>query len=248
MAEANPKLKLTGIVIGIIVVLVILVFAALFISGMAEGTFTIFGFDRPPASYLSKYNLSQDVKPVIGTGQHSTQSVRISWNPRTDISGVIDPITSYVINPSTDMGYIITTYANGTKGNNVWIVPGINTSYYDIEYSQIASATGLPVSSITSVQFTIRTFINTAVAGNESSISGSANPNLGATRQTFMNFNKPSTNQKITNLKLHNHMHVRGPNSLKNLNTSSKEVHHGPKVGVLDYNIVQDDTYFQAPF
>jgi hypothetical protein len=255
MAEAKSKLKMSGLIIGIIIVITLLVFAALFISGMAEGTFTIFGFDRPspPASFYNSLNLNQDLKPVIGTGEHPNNTIAVAWTSRSDLSsGVIDPITNTPVDINNEMGYLITPYVNGSKGqtsSNYIVVPGINISSYNVTPEQISNATGITdISNVTNIAFTVKTFVRATITGNESSMTGTADPNLGVTRQTFMNFDKPSTKEKITHLKLHNHMHVRGSDSLKNLNTSSKVPHHGPKVGMLDSNTVMNDTYFQAPF
>lgn len=252
MAVDKSKLKMGGMVIGVIVVLVLLVFAALFISGMAEGTFTIFGFDRP-SQFYSNLNLNQDVKPVIGTGQHTPDTVVVSWTPRMDLSsGVIDPNTNTPVSPSVDMGYIITPYVNGSVGSqpiNFITVPGITDSSYNMTATDLSNTTGISdFSKVTSIGFTVKTYVKTAIVGNASSMSGTSNPSLGGTIQHFMNFDKPSNKEQITHLKLHKPMYVRGPNSLKNLNTSEKMAHHGPNVGVLDSNTVADDSYFQSPF
>lgn len=267
MALDKAKLKLSGMVIGVIVVLTILVFAALFISGMAEGTFTIFGFDRPGPSktFYNSLNLNQDVKPIIGTSSDANKlnptsnihvndgSVTVSWTPRTDLaSGVIDPTTGTPVDINNDMGYIITPYINGSAGTsttNFVIVPGINTSNYKFNTSDLSNIFGISdFSQVSNIAFTVKTFIRATINGSASSMSGAVSPSAAGGIQHFMNFNKPSSNRKITNMKLHNHMHIRGPNSLKNLNTSERLPHHGPKVGVLDSNTTQDDTYFQSPF
>lgn len=252
MAVDKAKLKMGGMIFGFIVVLVLLVFAALFISGMAEGTFTIFGFDRP-SQFYSSLNLNQDVKPIIGTGQHTPDSVVVSWTPRSDLSsGVIDPTTHEPLDTTSDMGYIVTPYVNGSAGSqpiNYKVVPGIMTSNYNMSATDLSNITGLSdFSKVNTIAFTVKTYVKASIIGNASSMSGTSNPSLGENVQHFMNFNKPSTKEKITHLKLHNNMHVRGPDSLKNLNSSSKVPHHGPKVGVLDSNTVADDSYFQSPF
>ena len=244
------KGKIVGLVFGLLLVVGILVLASLFLYGWITGNFMSLGFDRAPAYYAS-LNLNQDLQPQIGTGSHSSNTIRVTWNPRLDLSsGVMNPVTFQHIDTNNDMGYIVVPYINGSMGSNNHgiVVKGITTSSYDVTNADLQNTTGFTIADVSNVSFTVRTFVNVPIVGNYSSMSGSANPNLGATRQTFMNFNKPGSMKKITHLKLHKPMYVRGPGSLKNLNTSEKLAHHGPKVGLfLDNNVDKNDV-FQAPF
>jgi hypothetical protein len=249
MADKD-KLKIGGLVFSVLIIIGIIILAVLFIYGWSSGSFTGLGFDKSPA-YYSSQNLSLDVKPQIGTGGHSDNTIRVSWTPRTDLISVTNPITFQPVDVNNDMGYIITPFVNGSMGSNNHgiVVLGINTSQYDVTNADLQNTVGYDISSVSNVSFTVRTFINVPVVGNSSSMSGVANPNLGSTRQTFMNFDKSgSMNKKITHLKLHKPMYVRGPDSLKNLNTSSKVFHHGPKAGLFLDNTQDKNDVFQAPF
>lgn len=235
-------------VLGVLIVLGILACAGLFLAGVAYGQFDWLGI----SIYIKKNQMNTDSYPTITNFDLSNNQVSLKWagvGNFSNSSGFTDPITNDSI-PNTMYGYAIIPSVNGKKqytssgSSNVVYVPesvnnGKNT--YTLTSSDISKM------NITLTQpglgFYVVPYAQYYYMGQPGTITS-----IGGSPESFNNFNKRGGKEKITHLKLHKPMYIRGPDSLKNLNSSSKLPHHGPKVGISLKENSLNETPFQAPF
>jgi hypothetical protein len=238
--------------IGILIVLGILACAGLFLAGVALGQFDWLGL----SIYISKREMNTNTYPTITNFDVSSSSlsssVSLKWDGVGNFSngsGFTDPVTNNDLS-TNQYGYAIVPVIDGkiqytTGGNsNVVFVPystndGNNT--YTLTSSDITTM-GISLTQ-PGLAFYVVPYAQYYYMGQPGSQS-----TIGGSPEKFNNFDKSSSMVKITKLKLHKPMYVRGPDSLKNLNTSTKAFHHGPKAGLFLDNTQDKNDVFQAPF